>query len=106
MDTSMGEGIIKSQDVVVAGSEESNAAFSDSFTGVEDYEDSEDDYGSDISDSEIASTGALPPPPQTDNSTGCVTSSIGLVQQQYSSQPLTTVATTPALVGQSEGVAS
>ena len=99
-------GLIKSQDVIAAGSEESNTAFSDSFTGGEEYEDSEeDDYGSDISDSEIASTGAgAQPPTSTQNQNSAdgmsqnlpITSAAAPAQQQ---PPLTSV-------GQSEGVAS
>lgn len=100
----IGSGLIKSQDVIVAGSEESNAAFSDSFTGGEEYEDSEeDDYGSDISDSEIASTGAGAQPPTS-------TQNQNVTDGMSQNPPITSVAAPTqqplASVGQSEGVAS
>ena len=100
-----GGGLIKSQDGVVggeAGGDESNAAFSDSFNMEEyEYSEEEDDYGSDISDSEIASTGASLQQQQQQNENGAVvsTSSMGYMDQQKS-QPLNTAATTPSVVGQ------
>ncbi len=108
-----GAGLIKSQDGVVGGGEpggdESNAAFSDSFNMEEyEYSEEEDDYGSDISDSEIASTGA-PLHQQQQNENGVVvsTSSMSYMHQQQS-QPLTTAAvSSPSVVGQqAEGIAS
>ena len=99
-----GAGLIKSQDGVVggeAGGDESNAAFSDSFNMEEyEYSEEEDDYGSDISDSEIASTGAsLQQQQQNENGAVVSTSSMGYMDQQKS-QPLNTAATTPSVVGQ------
>ena len=107
-----GAGLIKSQDGVVggeAGGDESNAAFSDSFNMEEyEYSEEEDDYGSDISDSEIASTGAPLNQQQQQNENGAVvsTSSMRYMHQQQS-QPLTTAVSSPSVVGQqADGIAS